>query len=233
MSSTPELSSIHPNLFPVRVDPGRPLVHPRSIQTTEQAKRFATLISFGKSVAGLLGEQQGCVEVTELQGADSVAGWELRWKFAKQYPFGTGFQFGIHVYVPFGQRPGRAAEKVFDAYRRFLEHELREGFLLAGDALFDPHHLDELEEAEEPEEPEEPEEELEEDLEEGEPGEITWSYPKNSSYTTRRRHHAWDPGSLVSLCGRWTDGPLDRDSTCRPAQPCSACDRKAQGELNG
>lgn len=55
---------------------------------------------------------------------------------------GLAFAYTVNAFLAHGQSPGRAAETVLDAFRRFFEHELREGLLFDGARVFDPHGPD-------------------------------------------------------------------------------------------
>ena len=122
-------------------------VHPNSILTTERAERFAASISIGPSASPLFGTLRHR-SVTPLRNeSGGPAGWDMSWIYVKADVDRGPFPFTIHAYVPRGQRVGRAAEVVLDAFRRFLDHELREGFMIDGERVFDPHHLDKLESA--------------------------------------------------------------------------------------
>ena len=43
------------------------------------------------------------------------------------------------VFVPLSVLPSTCLELILDGFRRFLEHELREGFLVGKSRPFDPH----------------------------------------------------------------------------------------------
>lgn len=120
-------------------------LHPNSIQSFGQAQAFAASFSLDPCVAALFGDlvDQSVRELAD--DMSGVAGWQLTWKFHKRDVARGLFPFGVNAFIPHGQRPGRAAEVVLDAFRRFLDHELREGLLVGGERVFDPHHLDRLE----------------------------------------------------------------------------------------
>jgi len=119
----------------------------------DQAQAFLESIELSHTISALFGHEVRERKATQVvvhlpppvDGGTEIAGWLLHWSFRKPSVSHGTFSFGISAFIPFGQRPGRAAEVVLDAFRRFLDHELREGLLIGGKRVFDPHSLDELE----------------------------------------------------------------------------------------
>lgn len=124
------------------------------ITTHEMALQLAESIKWSPFLTSLFGRREMPVQVRELMSVPTltiggmaapltVEGFGLEWRFWKPDMVRGGlFRFSVHAFIPYAQMPGRALDVIFDAFRRFAEHELREGFWVDGVRVFDPHEQD-------------------------------------------------------------------------------------------
>lgn len=120
--------------------------HPLSIRTKGQARCFFESVTLAEWFQPLLGRLVSTSFDQLTNGPHEVFGWAMNWHYVKPDRCGKGgeFEYSISAFVPYGQRRARAAGVVLDAFRRFLDHELREALFFDGVRVFDPHRLDDV-----------------------------------------------------------------------------------------
>lgn len=118
--------------------------------TKGDAQEIMDRIGFAPNLRGLIGEAASR-SVTRLDGGEPLggvigitqheSGFLLKWRFEKADACGSTapFAYAINAYVPAAVRRSRALELALNAFRCFLEHELREGFLYGTERPFHPH----------------------------------------------------------------------------------------------
>lgn len=124
------------------------------LETLAHVRELVESVSFARNIAPVLGVTDEPVTVVPLYssrdlergffvppGSATSEGWKVTWHFRKvdrdEAP--AGFSYTVSVFIPIRQARLRALESILDRFRVFFEHELREGLLVAGERVFDPH----------------------------------------------------------------------------------------------
>jgi hypothetical protein len=128
---------------------GPVFVAPRRICSTDELRAIVERVGWAPNLEPLFGSPGLPPAVEEVFRRSEVPqaaitfpfhGWIVKWGRTKTDVRGvSSFAYSVNVYVQPMQTERRICELVLDGFRRFLEHELREGFMLGDERPFDPH----------------------------------------------------------------------------------------------
>lgn len=136
---------------PVRIPPSVLQPGDPFVCALEEAEEVLRGVGFGRALRPFLGEIKERhvskllfgepLEGNAIGIKNPAGGFLFRWALEKPDACGDAKPFVYHVsaYVAGGVRRSRALETILNAFRGFMEHELREGFMFETSKPFNPH----------------------------------------------------------------------------------------------
>ncbi|MEK6884566.1 MAG: hypothetical protein AABY22_33345 [Nanoarchaeota archaeon] len=122
----------------------------KGIVSLTQVRDLVSSIGWGPALVSFFGKLNKEPDILSFkarrEGVVLQDGWLVTWVYDKPdaHRESSSFCYSITVLIQERQTRTRVLESIFDAFRRFVEHELREGFLVGQERAFDPHRGEEI-----------------------------------------------------------------------------------------